>query len=135
MKSRGVYEAPAATVLLFAHKELEALTLDRDTLHYKELIASKYSEMAYYGLWFTKLKYSLDAFINETQKTVTGTVKLKLYKGNISIASRKSPYSLYWEQLATFDRDEIYNQKDAEGFINLFGLPVKVTSILSKKRK
>ncbi|MBN1621521.1 MAG: argininosuccinate synthase [Endomicrobiales bacterium] len=132
IKSRGVYESPAATVLHIAHKELESLTLDRETLHFKELITPKYSEMVYYGLWFTKLKKSLDAFIDETQKNVTGTVRLKLYKGNVIILGRKSPNSLYWEQLATFEKDEVYNQKDAEGFINLFGLPLKVQAILKK---
>jgi argininosuccinate synthase len=134
MKSRGVYEAPAATVLYAAHAALEALTVDRDTYHFKETISPKYAEMAYYGLWFTPLREALDAFINETQKSVTGTVRLKLYKGTITIAGRKSPHSLYWEQLATFGRDEIYNQRDAEGFINLFGLPIKVKALLDKKR-
>ncbi|MFH1368375.1 MAG: argininosuccinate synthase [Elusimicrobiota bacterium] len=134
MKSRGVYETPAGTVLHFAHSELESLTLDRETLHYKRLVAEKYAEIAYYGLWFTPQKEALDAFVNETQKRVTGSVKLKLYKGNIIVASRKSPYSLYWEKLATFSSEQIYNQKDAEGFINLFGLPVKVKAILDKKR-
>jgi len=134
MKSRGVYEAPAATVLYAAHRELESLTLDKETLHYKELIAPKYAEMVYNGQWFVPLREAFDAFINETQKNVTGTVKLKLYKGNIIIAGRKSPKSLYWEKLATFGEDEIYNQKDAEGFINLFGLPLKVKAILDKQR-
>ena len=134
MKSRGVYEAPAATVLYAAHRELESLTLDKETLHYKELIAPKYAEMVYNGQWFVPLREAFDAFINETQKNVTGTVKLKLYKGNIIIAGRKAPKSLYWEKLATFGEDEIYNQKDAEGFINLFGLPLKVKAILDKQR-
>jgi argininosuccinate synthase len=134
MKSRGVYEAPAATVLYTAHAALETLTIDRDTLHYKETIGPKYAELAYYGLWFTPLREALDAFINETQKTVNGSVKLKLYKGNIIVAARKSPDSLYWEKLATFGRDEVYNQKDAEGFINLFGLPLKVKAILDEER-
>jgi argininosuccinate synthase len=128
-----VYEAPAATVLYAAHRELECLTLDRETFHYKELIGPRYAEMAYYGQWFTPLREALDAFINETQKTVTGSVRLKLYKGNIVIAGRTSPNSLYWEKLATFGRDEIYNQKDAEGFINLFGLPLKVKALLHQK--
>jgi argininosuccinate synthase len=134
MKSRGVYEAPAATVLYTAHAALETLTIDRDTLHYKETIGPKYAELAYYGLWFTPLREALDAFINETQKTENGSVKLKLYKGNIIVAARKSPDSLYWEKLATFGRDEVYNQKDAEGFINLFGLPLKVKAILDEER-
>lgn len=130
MKSRGVYETPAGTLLYFALKELESLTLDRDSLHYKELISSKYAEMAYYGLWFTPLKESLDKFIDETQKNTTGTIKLKLYKGNCTPVFRKSPNSLYWEKLATFGEEDIYNQKDAEGFINLFGLPLKVRAML-----
>ncbi len=135
MKSRGVYEAPGATVLYAAHRELESLSIDRDTLHYKEAMGHKYAEMAYNGLWFTPLREALDAFINETQKSVTGTVRLKLYKGNIIVAGRKSPNSLYWEKLATFGRDEIYNQKDAEGFINLFGLPIKVKAILDCQKR
>jgi argininosuccinate synthase len=135
IKSRGVYEAPAATVLYAAHRELESLTLDRETLHYKELIAPKYAELVYNGQWFVPLREAFDAFINETQKNVTGNVKLKLYKGNIVVASRTSPMSLYWEKLATFGKEEIYNQKDAEGFINLFGLPLKVKAILDKQRK
>lgn len=135
IKSRGVYEAPGATVLYAAHRELESLTLDRETLHYKELIAPKYAEMVYNGQWFVPLREAFDAFINESQKNVTGTVKLKLYKGNIVVASRTSPNSLYWEKLATFGKEEIYNQKDAEGFINLFGLPLKVKAILDSQRK
>ncbi len=133
IKSRGVYENPAATVLYVAHRELEYLTLDRETLHYKDIVSLKYSEMIYYGQWFTPLKSAVDAFINETQKVVSGTVKLKLYKGNVIIAGRKSPNSLYWQKLATFEKEEIYNQKDAEGFINLFGLPLKVQAILRSK--
>ena len=135
MKSRGVYESPGVTVLFAAHRELETLTIDRDTLHYKDLMSHKYAEMAYNGLWFTPLRQACDAFIDETQRTVTGSVRLKLYKGNIIVAGRKSPYSLYWEKLATFGRDEVYNQKDAEGFINLFGLPLKVKAILDKQRR
>lgn len=134
MKSRGVYETPAGTVMFFALKELESLVLDRDTLHYKEVIAPKYAEMAYYGLWFTPLKEALDAFVNQIYKRVSGVVKLKLYKGNIIVAGRKSQNSLYWEKLATFEKDDIYNQKDAEGFINLFGLPLKVKAIIDKKK-
>jgi argininosuccinate synthase len=132
MKSRGVYEAPGATLLYFAHRELEYLTLDRDTFHFKETLSPKYAEMAYYGLWFVPLRRAMDAFVTETQKNVTGTITLKLYKGTITVTSRKSPHSLYWEKLATFGRDEIYNQKDAEGFINLFGLPLKVQALLKK---
>ena len=135
MKSRGVYEAPAAAVLYAAHQELEMLALDRDTLHYKQELSHKYAEIAYYGLWFSPLREALDAFINDTQKYVTGSVKLKLYKGNIIPAARDAKYSLYSEELATFGEDEVYNQKDAEGFINLFGLPTKVYAMIRKKRK
>ena len=132
MKSRGVYEAPAATLLYFAHNELESMTIDRDTAHYKELIAHKYAELAYNGLWFNPLREALDAFIEVTQKYVTGSVTVKLYKGNMQVVSRKAKNPLYWEELATFDKDEIYNQKDAEGFINLFGLPTKVQALMRK---
>jgi len=135
MKSRGVYEAPAAAVLYAAHKELESVSVDRDTLHFKQLLAAKYAEIAYYGLWFSPLREALDAFINETQKYVTGSVKLKLYKGNITPAARIAKYSLYSEELATFEKDEIYNHKDAEGFINLWGLPTKVYAMLRKNNK
>ncbi|HBU69521.1 MAG TPA: argininosuccinate synthase [Elusimicrobia bacterium] len=135
MKSRGVYETPAGTVLDFALRELEMLTLDRDTKHYKELVSVKYAELAYYGLWFTPLRESLDAFVNESMKTCSGAVKLKLYKGNIIVSSRKSKHSLYWEKLATFGEEDIYNQKDAEGFINLFGLPLKVKAIINGKNR
>lgn len=134
MKSRGVYEAPAATLLYFAHNELETLTIDRDTAHYKELIAHKYAELAYNGLWFNPLREALDAFIESTQKYVTGSVTVKLYKGTMQVVSRKAKYPLYWEELATFDKDEIYNQKDAEGFINLFGLPTKVQALMRKSK-
>ncbi|MBR6534203.1 MAG: argininosuccinate synthase [Clostridia bacterium] len=135
MKSRGVYETPGGTILYRAHKVLETLCLDRDTTHYKELIAAKYAELVYYGQWFTPLREALDAFVEETQKTVTGSVKLKLYKGNIINAGTTSPYSLYDEDIATFDEDEVYNQYDAEGFINLFGLPLKVKAMVDKKNK
>ncbi|MDR0822783.1 MAG: argininosuccinate synthase [Endomicrobium sp.] len=132
MKSRGVYEAPAAAVLYAAHQELEMLTIDRDTLHFKQELAHKWAEIAYYGLWFSPLREALDAFIESAQKFATGEIKLKLYKGNIIIASRKAKYSLYSEAFATFGKDEVYNQKDAEGFINLFGLPTKVQALLRK---
>ena len=135
MKSRGVYETPGGTILYAAIKELEYLCLDRQTMHYKELIASKYAELVYDGLWFTPLKESLDAFVNEAMKNVTGTVRLKLYKGQVSPAGAKSPYSLYSEELATFDEDEVYNHKDAEGFINLFGLSLKVKALNDLKNK
>lgn len=130
MKSRGVYETPGGTLLLVAHRELESLTLDKATLHYKDILAGKYAELVYNGQWFTPLRYAMDAFIDSVQIRVTGTVRLKLYKGNIIIAGRKSPYSLYREDLATFAEDAVYNQKEAEGFINLFGLPNKVEALL-----
>ncbi|HHV06821.1 MAG TPA: argininosuccinate synthase [Firmicutes bacterium] len=133
MKSRGVYETPGGTVLMYAHRELEYLTLDRDTMHYKELLAAKYAELVYYGLWFTPLREALDAFMNSIQKPVTGTVRLKLYKGNIIVSGRTSPYSLYREDLATFDEDDIYDQKDSAGFINLYGLPLAVQGWLKNK--
>jgi len=126
MKSRGVYETPGGTVLYAAHRELELLCLDRDTLHYKDIIAQRFAELVYFGQWYTPLRESLSAFVDKTQETVTGTVRMKLYKGNCMPAGAKSEYSLYSEAIATFDKDEVYNQKDAEGFINLFGLPLKV---------
>jgi argininosuccinate synthase len=134
MKSRGVYETPAGTILYYAHNELEALTLDRATAHYKQLVAIKYAELVYDGMWYSPLREALAAFVDETQKTVTGTVKLKLYKGGIKSAGAKSPYSLYHEGFVTFGRDEVYNQADAEGFINLYGLPLKVRALLKKER-
>ncbi|MEJ2245092.1 MAG: argininosuccinate synthase [Acidobacteriota bacterium] len=130
MKSRGVYETPGASILLAAHRELESLTLDKATLHYKDILATKYAELVYNGQWFTALRYAMDAFVDSTQTRDTGTVRLKLYKGNIIPVGRKSPHSLYREDLATFAEDEVYNQKDAEGFINLFGLPGKVEALL-----
>ena len=133
MKSRGVYETPGGTVIYAAHRELELLCLDRTTLHYKDLVAQKYAEMVYNGLWFHPLREGLDAFVNVTQETVTGTVRLKLYKGNCTPAGAKSPYSLYDEELCTFGEDNVYNQKDAEGFINLFGLPLVVQAKMREK--
>jgi argininosuccinate synthase len=130
MKSRGVYETPGGTLLLVAHRELESLALDKATLHYKDILAGKYAELVYNGQWFTPLRYAMDAFIDTIQTRVCGTVRLKLYKGNIIVAGRKSPYSLYREDLATFAEDSVYNQKEAEGFINLFGLPNKVEALL-----
>ncbi|HHU31905.1 MAG: argininosuccinate synthase [Zhaonellaceae bacterium] len=135
IKSRGVYETPGGTVLYKAHKELEYLTLDRQTMHYKELIAGKYAELVYDGMWYSTLRKALDAFVDVTQETVTGTVRMKLYKGNCTVAGTKSPYSLYHPELATFSRDEMYDHKDAEGFINLFGLPLKVKALLDRKVK
>lgn len=133
MKSRGVYETPGGTVLMCAHRELEYLTLDRDTMHYKELIAAKYAELVYYGLWFTPLREALDAFVSVTQQPVTGSVRLKLYKGSIIVSGRTSPNSLYREDLATFGADDVYDQKDAAGFINLYGLPLAVQGWLKSK--
>ena len=134
MKSRGVYETPGGTLLYLAHKELEALTLDRATTEYKNVIGIKYAQLVYDGLWFTPLKDALDSFIDSTQENVTGIVKLKLYKGNCTPAGIKSPYSLYSEEFVTFGEDEVYNQKDAEGFINLFGLPLKVNALMKKNK-
>lgn len=135
MKSRGVYETPGGTLLFHAHRELESLTLDRETMHFKQLAAIKYGEMVYYGQWYTPLREALDVFFDSTQRSVTGSVRLKLYKGNLTAAGRKSPYSLYREDLATFGADVVYNQRDAEGFINLFGLPLKVQGLLEKEKK
>jgi len=132
MKSRGVYETPGGAILYFAHAQLEMLCLDKATSHYKELVAQKFSEIVYDGQWYTPLREALSAFVTETQKTVTGDVKLKLYKGNIIPAGTTSPYSLYSEELATFGEDGIYDQKDSAGFINLFGLPVTVQAKCKK---
>ncbi|MEA3493075.1 MAG: argininosuccinate synthase [Candidatus Margulisiibacteriota bacterium] len=126
IKSRGVYETPGGTILYLAHQALESITLDRDTLHYKQQVALRYAELVYYGQWYSPLRESLDAFIDKTQQVVGGTVHLKLYKGNCTVVGRRSKYSLYQTDLATFEKEEVYNQKDAEGFINLFGLPMKV---------
>ena len=130
MKSPGEYETPGGTVLYAAHRELEYLTLDRRTMHYKEQVANQMAELIYDGLWYTPLREALSAFVTSTQQTVTGTVRLKLYKGNCIVAGSKSPYSLYSEEFATFNSDDVYNQKDADGFINLFGLPLKVRAML-----
>ena len=129
MKSRGVYETPGGTILYHAHGVLETLCLDKDTMHFKQEVANKYSELVYDGKWFTPLKDALDAFVNSTQETVTGSVKLKLYKGNIINAGVTSPYSLYSEEIATFGEDDVYNQMDSQGFINLFGLSSKVRAM------
>ncbi len=135
MKSRGVYENPAGAILYKAHDVLESLCLDRDTMHYKEVVAHRFAELVYFGQWYTPLREAISAFVDSTQQTVTGDVKLKLYKGNIINAGVTSPYSLYSEDFATFDADEVYNQKDSEGFINLFGLPIKIRAILDAERK
>jgi len=131
MKSRGVYETPAGTVIFRAHQALESMCLDKYTMHYKDFVAVKYAELVYNGMWFMQLREALDAFVKVTQQKVTGTVRLKLYKGNTIIAGRKSPYSLYREDYASFGEEDVYNQQDAQGFIQLFGLPLKVESLLA----
>ena len=130
VKSRGVYENPGGAILYKAHQALETLCLDRDTLHYKHLVAEKFAELVYYGQWFTPLREALWAFTQKTQEKVSGTVRLKLYKGQTILAGCQSPYSLYRKDLATFGEDDVYDQADAEGFINLFGLPMKVQGML-----
>ena len=135
MKSRGVYETPGGTILYRAHQILETITLDRETQHYKEQAAIKFGELVYFGQWFTPLREALSAFVDKTQQTVTGEVRLKLYKGNIIGAGVSSPYSLYDPEIATFDEDEVYNQADSAGFINLFGLPLQVRAKLNEKNK
>ncbi len=134
MKSRGVYETPGGTILYFAHDLLESICLDKATQHYKQLIGIKYGEIVYDGQWFTPLREALDAFVEKTQETVTGDVKLKIYKGNIMNAGITSPYSLYSEDIATFGEDDCYDQTDSAGFINLFGLPIKVKALLDAKK-
>lgn len=129
MKSRGVYETPGGTILFAAHSGLEELILDRDTSHYKKIVGDKFAELLYNGLWFTPLREAISAFVDVTQEKVTGTVKMKLYKGNAIVAAKKSLYSLYNEEFATFSKDEVYNQYDAEGFINLWSLPLKIRAI------
>ena len=134
MKSHGVYETPGGTILVEAHDALEQICLDRETLHYKQVLALRYADLAYNGQWFTPLREALDAFVRETQKTMSGAVRLKLYKGNIILVGRKSPFSLYREDYATFGQEDVYNQKDAEGFIRLFGLPMKVRALIDIER-
>ncbi len=135
MKSRGVYETPGGTILYEAHRQLETICLDKATMHYKQLVAVKFGEMVYDGQWFTPLREALSAFVSKTQETVTGDVKLRIYKGNVTAAGITSPYSLYSENIATFDDDGgAYSQKDSEGFINLFGLPIKVKALLEQKK-
>ncbi len=130
VKSRGVYETPGGTILYAAHRALESICLDRETLHYKDVVAQRYAELVYYGQWFTPLREALDAFVRQTQQTVSGTVRLKLYKGSCTVVGRQSPYSLYREDYATFGEEDVYDQADALGFINLFGLPLKVKALL-----
>ena len=132
MKSRGVYETPGGSIIYYAHNELENLCLDRATMSYKQMVGIKYSELVYDGMWFSPLREALAAFVDETQKTVTGTVRLKLYKGNIISAGAKSPYTLYSQEYVTFGADEVYNQADASGFINLFGLPLTVRALMKQ---
>ena len=132
MKSRGVYETPGGTILHVAHQGLESLTLDRSTMEFKAHAAVKYAQLVYDGLWYTPLKEALDAFIDKTQETCSGDVRLKLYKGSCTTAGMTSPYSLYNEEFVTFGEDEVYNQADAEGFINLFGLPLKVNALMKR---
>ncbi len=135
MKSRGVYETPGGTILMEAHMQLEELILDRDTLAYKKMVGDKFADMVYEGKWFCPLREALQAFIEKTQERVTGEVKFKLYKGNIIKAGTTSPYSLYSEELASFTTGELYDHKDAEGFINLFGLSMKVRAMLDAERE
>ncbi len=135
MKSRGVYETPGGTILYHAHEVLETICLDKETQHYKYGVAQKYAEIVYNGQWYTPLREALDAFVDKTQETVTGDVKLKLYKGNIINAGVTSPYTLYSEDFASFGEDDVYDQKDSAGFINLFGLPIKVKALLDANRK
>ena len=130
MKSRGVYETPGGTILYAAHEILETITVDRETTHLKQMLSGKFADLVYFGQWFTPCREALSAFVDKTQETVTGDVKIKLYKGNITPASVTSPYSLYSEEMATFDEDDVYDHYDANGFINLFGLPLKVRAML-----
>ncbi len=133
MKSRGVYETPGGTILYAAHEKLEEITTDRETMHLKQMLSGKFADYVYFGQWFTPAREALSAFVTKTQEHVTGDVKLKLYKGNITPASVTSPYSLYDEAIATFSEDHVYDQKDAGGFINLFGLPLKVQASVNEK--
>ena len=134
MKSRGVYETPGGSIIYHAHQVLETLCLDKETQHYKQQVALKFADLVYNGQWYTPLREALSAFVDCTQQTVTGDVKLKLYKGNIINAGTVSEYSLYDEEVATFDADNVYNQMDSQGFINLFGLPIKVKAVLDQRR-
>lgn len=135
IKSRGVYETPGGTILVTAHRALEMLTLDRETMHYKQQVALKYAELVYYGQWFTQLREALDAFVNVTQRNVTGSVRLKLYKGRCSLAGIKSPKSLYRPDLASFKMGTEYDPTDAKGFIRLFGLQMKVSGIVNREKE
>jgi len=132
MKSRGVYETPGGTILLTALRELETITLDKETLRMKDLVAARYADLVYNGQWFTQIREQLDAYVEAATRFVTGTVRLKLYKGNVIVCGRKSPHSLYSEAYATFGEEDVYDQHDAEGFINIFGLPLTVEAVLKK---
>jgi argininosuccinate synthase len=134
IKSRGVYETPAGTVLMTAHRDLESITLDRDTQHFKDNLANEYARLIYNGLWFSRKREALDALINKTQEYVSGIVRLKLYKGNCTVTGRKSDVTLYEPDIATFDASTLYNQKDATGFLNIYGLPLNVESLLRNKK-
>jgi argininosuccinate synthase len=133
MKSHGVYETPGGTILYKAHAALEQLCLDKLTLHFKQEVGLRYADLVYNGQWFTQLRKSLDAFVQSTEEKITGDVRLKLYKGNVILVGRRSPYSLYREDYVTFDEDDVYNQADAEGFIRLYGLPMKVEAMLKRE--
>mgnify|MGYP002524157906 FL=1 len=135
MKSRGVYETPGGTILYAAHEMLEMLCLDRETMHLKQQLSGKFADLVYFGQWYTPVREALSAFVTSTQQTVTGTVRLKLYKGNVINAGIQSPYSLYSEAFASFGEDEVYNQFDSQGFINLFGLPIKISALLDQARQ
>ena len=130
MKSHGIYETPGGTILTEALRDLETLTLDRDAMHFKEVVALRYAELVYYGQWYTPLRQAIDAFVSILQKRTTGTVRMKLYKGNVTSVGRKAPRGLYREDYASFDDEEVYNHKDAEGFIRLFGLPMKIRALV-----
>ena len=134
MKSRGVYETPGGTILYAAHEILESICLDKETQHFKQHVAIKFADLVYNGQWFTPLREALSAFVDKTQENVSGEVKLKIYKGNVMNAGVKSEHSLYSEEIATFGEEDVYNQHDAEGFINLFGLPIKVKALLDQKK-
>ena len=135
IKSRGLYETPGGTLITTAHRELEALTLDREVAHYKEQVALRYAELVYFGLWFTPLREALDAFVENTQQLVTGSVKLSLYKGNIIVSGRSSEFSLYSNELSSFTMGESYDQKDAKGFIQILGLPARTRARLLQAKK
>jgi argininosuccinate synthase len=135
IKSRGVYETPGGTILMTAHSALESLTLDRETMHYKQQIALKYADLVYYGLWFSQLREALDAFVDVTQRNVSGQVRLKIFKGRCTPAGVTSPSSLYRTDLASFKMGAEYNPTDATGFIRLFGLPARVAAVVTKKAK